>query len=198
MDLALKYDRAAPSWDRKISRLGYHVAYAGFLRGRVTAVGRVLDVGAGTGAFALAWIAEGGSADLTLLDCSPAMLATARAGLEARGVMADLAFARLEDFDPGIRYAAILAAHAIEHCADPAWAVGRLASWLQPGGHLYLAVSRPHWCNWLIWLRFRHRWFSSGQVRAMARAAGLRHRHTCAFDRGPPSRTSLAYVFVRP
>lgn len=197
MDLALKYDRAARSWDRKIGRLGYGDAYAGFLTGRTIAHGPVLDVGAGTGAFALAWVAAGGSSDLTLVDSSQAMLARARANFATPGIVPKTAVAGLEEFEPQMPCAAILAAHAIEHSADPGTAIVRMANWLQPGGRLFMVISRPHWCNWLVWLRFRHRWFSEPQVLAMARTARLRHQLTHAFHAGPPSRTSRGYIFVK-
>jgi hypothetical protein len=68
MDLVTKYNRAAPNWDAKIHQLGYFQAYSQFLAGQTVATGSVLDVGTGTGTFAQAWIARGGSAELTLLD----------------------------------------------------------------------------------------------------------------------------------
>jgi 2-polyprenyl-3-methyl-5-hydroxy-6-metoxy-1,4-benzoquinol methylase len=126
------------------------------------------------------------------------MLDRARAGLEALGVTPAAVGARLEDFQPRLPCAAVLAAHVIEHCDDPEAAFRRFAGWLEPGGRLYLIASKPHWCNWLIWLRFRHRWFSESQVRQAAAAAGICHDLTHVFDAGPPSRTSLGYIFSKP
>ena len=87
----------------------------------------------------------------------------------------------------------ILAAHVIEHLADPAAGLARLAGWLAPGGSLLLVASRPHWCQWPIWLRWRHRWFAPDAVAAMADAAGLRLAALHRFPAGPASRTSLGY-----
>lgn len=197
METALRYDRAAPGWGARVTRLGYGRAYGRFLRDRTVAAGPVLDVGTGDGLFALSWLAAGGSADLTLLDPSPAMLAQARARFLRGPCMPRLVAARLEAFRPDRPWAAILAAHVLEHVDDAGEALGRMAGWLEPGGRLVLVVSKPHWCNWLIWLRFRHRWFGEAQVRRLAREAGLVHLLTHRFDSGPPSRTSLGYIFTR-
>ncbi len=198
MEHTATYDSAAPKWDRKTGRLGYFTAYSSLLEGRVLASGPVLDVGTGTAAFARTWLAHGGSRNLSILDPSSQMLARARDTLETMGVRAVSHHTSIEDFDPPHQYRAILAAHVIEHCISPAGAFERFADWLEPGGRVYLVVSKPHWCNWLIWLRFRHKWFSEGTLREMAYAAGLRHDLSHDFDTGPPARTSRAYVFHKP
>jgi 2-polyprenyl-3-methyl-5-hydroxy-6-metoxy-1,4-benzoquinol methylase len=163
-----------------------------------TPTGPVLDAGCGTGAFATSWLAAGGSTDLTLLDASAAMLTRATARLAALGTKATAIQTTLDRFAPAQPFQTILAAHVIEHCPDPGATFHHLAAWLQPGGRLILVISRPHWCNWLIWLRFHHRWFSATQVVQMARSAGLTHSLTHQFPSGPPSRTSLGYIFTKP
>jgi ubiquinone/menaquinone biosynthesis C-methylase UbiE len=198
MDMIAKYDNAAPEWQQKIHRLGYRQAYSQFLAERTIPSGCVLDAGTGTGAFAQAWIIAGGSMNLTLLDPSGNMLAKAQTNLAALKVKAKTARNQLEAFTPCSPFRAILAAHVIEHCEDPRAALLRFADWLQPGGLLFLVVSKPHWCNWLIWIRYRHRWFSEKQIQQMADAAGLKHRLTHHFTSGPPSFTSLSYIFSKP
>ena len=147
---------------------------------------------------AQAWIIEEGSRDLTLVDPSGAMLAKAQTNLASLKVRPKTAKTQLEDFDPAVHFQTILAAHVIEHCDDPQAALQRFADWLQPGGTLFLVASKPHWCNWLIWLRFRHRWFKEQQILEMAGNAGFEHSLTYAFQTGPPSYTSLAYIFSKP
>jgi 2-polyprenyl-3-methyl-5-hydroxy-6-metoxy-1,4-benzoquinol methylase len=197
MDMIAKYDTAAPEWEQKIHRLGYWGAYSGFLKDRTIHSGSVLDAGTGTGAFAQAWIVENGSKVLTLVDPSGVMLAKAQANLASLMVEPRTVKSQLEDFNPSSRFQTILAAHVIEHCDDPKAALRLFADWLQPDGNLFLVTSKPHWCNWLIWFRYRHRWFSENQIRQTACAVGLNHTLTHKFQVGPPSFTSLAYIFSK-
>ncbi len=197
MDTISTYDRAAGTWDKSVQRLGYHHAYQRFLRPHVTGIGPVLDVGTGTGLFAQEWMSAGGSCDLTLMDPSTVMLNAARARFDAMNIAVNTLNVGLEDYRASNCFQTILAAHAIEHCADPAAALRELASQLLPGGRIILVISKPHWCNWLIWLRFRHRWFAPHVVRDWADAAGLTTIETHRFAAGPPARTSLGYVFCQ-
>lgn len=198
MDIAAKYDRAAARWDKKLRKLGYTHAYRQLLKTYTNVSHPVLDVGAGTGGFAYAWLSESGSSDLTLMDPSHRMLTKARTRFEGAGTLPRIVQSTLERFDPDIRFGTVLAAHVIEHCEDPADAFVRMASWLSPGGQLILVTSKPHWCNWLIWLRYRHNWFGAGQIAVMGRDAGLTHLDTHDFAAGPPSRTSRGYIFTKP
>ncbi len=195
MDTVWKYERASDNWDTKLTRLGYTAAYGAFFDGRTLASGPVLDIGAGTGAFAAAWISSGGSRELTLVDNAPRMLTRAAANLSRLGVNPVLARANIDQFRPATPPKAILAAHVIEHLESPRTAFGNFSRWLAPGGRIYLVISKPHWCNWLIWLRFRHRWFSEAEICEMAMMAGLQHALTFGFASGPPGRTSLGYIF---
>ncbi len=195
--MTARYDREAPTWEQSLRSLGYAAAYEDFLSDRTLRSGPVLDVGTGTGALARAWVNAGGSRDLTLLDPSQRMLSIASSHLGALGVAPKIVQGAIEQSGWFPPFSAILTAHAVEHCARPREAFQHFASWLGPHGRLYLVMSQPHWCNWLIWLRFRHRWFSEAQVLEMAKGAGFRHVLTHAFQKGPPSRTSLAYLFSK-
>lgn len=197
MDISLRYENAALTWNTKIARLGYTKAYSDFFANDVLRSGPVLDVGTGTGAFAQTWVDVGGSSYVTLLDPSMAMLKQAQAQFAARGLRPTLAHCTFDDFRPDTQFEAVLAAHVLEHFDDPAAAMHHFAQMLTPNGRLYLAVSKPHWCNWLIWLRFRHRWFKRTDITAMAHAAGLTEVAVRRFRTGPPSRTSLGYIFQK-
>lgn len=185
MNTIAKYDRAASNWEHRISRNGYCAAYKDFLKNNVRTSGAVLDVGTGTGTFARVWVEAGGSHDLTLLDPAWEMLAAAQANLAKIHVVPKIEQTQIENFNPEKPYNTILAAHVIEHCAAPNLALHRFANWLEPGGQLFLVVSKPHWCNWIIWLRFRHRWFNAFKVRQMAESAGLIPLETHFFSIGP-------------
>jgi 2-polyprenyl-3-methyl-5-hydroxy-6-metoxy-1,4-benzoquinol methylase len=197
MELITKYNRAAPSWGSKMQKLGYVDAYSKFLNSQTLAHGPVLDAGTGTGAFAQAWVAQGGSTELSLLDPSNAMLDAAKANLRRQDVYPNIIKSRIEEHKALSPYSVVLAAHVIDHCDKPTAAFGNFYRWLEPRGKLYLVISRPHWCNWFIWLRYRHRWFNAADVLYMAQQAGFQHHQTYRFGSGPPSRTSLGYVFIK-
>ncbi|MBL4767739.1 MAG: class I SAM-dependent methyltransferase [Rhodobacteraceae bacterium] len=198
MNTSTRYENAAPTWSKKLLRRGYTKAYSGFLVGSALASGAVLDVGTGTGAFALSWVEAGGSTDLTLIDPSTAMLEQASSHFAQLGLCPKAVNCGFEDFSNDTKFGAILASHVLEHFADPLDAMHQFAQNLSSGGCLYLIVSKPHWCNWLIWLRFRHRWFRPEIIRGMAQDAGLTELRLHIFRTGPPSRTSLGYIFSKP
>lgn len=198
MSQTIRYEIAAPTWSTKAKRFGYSDAYVGFFDTRVRATGSVLDVGAGTGTFSLSWIKAGGSKEITLLDPSRAMLEQARLHFDHIGLHPTITHSAFESFQSATKFDAILASHVVEHFEDPHIAFAKFAELLSPGGRLYLTVSKPHWCNWLIWLRFRHRWFRPEVVAELARDAGLINFKLHKFLSGPPSRTSYGYVFTKP
>jgi demethylmenaquinone methyltransferase/2-methoxy-6-polyprenyl-1,4-benzoquinol methylase len=180
--------------------LGYYDGYLGFLSSKGSGPARhvsVIDVGAGTAAFAEAWVAlNGPPKKLTLVEPSRTMLDYGRAALIRRGVepqlvQAPLAEAHVEPSDE------ILAAHVIEHCPDPLIALQKMRSLLRPGGRLRLVVSKPHWCNAIIWLQWRHRTFREEEILNLLGDAGFEIEQIYAFPSGPPSRTSRGIVASR-
>lgn len=194
--LRAAYDRAAGGWSGRMAALGYAAAY----RGLVAAAGpfgaaTVLDVGCGAGDFAAAWQAERGTgARLTLVDPAPGMLAQAAARFAGAEVLCD-GLAALRRLAP---QEVILCAHVIEHLDDPGAGLAAMRAVLAPGGRLLLVVSKPHWCNALIWLRWRHRSLAPAEVRRLIAAAGLCARAEHAFAAGPPARTSRGYLVTHP
>lgn len=189
------YEGAAGWWAGALQRLGYDRAYQGLLRRVQPGARRVCDIGTGAGDLALAYLqAVGRPVEMVLVDPSPAMLSVARRRVgRARAVLA-----RLQDFTDPTGFDLVLAGHVMEHCADPCLALRQLAALLRPGGRLVMVISRPHWCQLLIWLRWRHRWFAPERVLRFAEAAGLVCDSAWPFDYGPPRRLSLGYVFHKP
>lgn len=180
--------------------LGYYDGYLGFLsepQGMIGPDACIVDVGAGTAAFSEAWVAINGiPIQTTLIEPSPAMLESGRAALRSRGieprtVQAFLGEAVLEPCE------VVLAAHVIEHCPDPLVALRQMRDLLLTGGRLYLVVSKPHWCNVIIWLQWRHRTFQKNEIMDLIQEAGFEIDRIYDFPSGPPSRTSRGIVARR-
>jgi 2-polyprenyl-3-methyl-5-hydroxy-6-metoxy-1,4-benzoquinol methylase len=199
--LARRYDRAAGGWTLRMAAMGYDAAYREFARLAVTLLPlpqSVCDIGCGSGNLSAAVLTEAGGRQpvLTLVDPSCRMLEQAVGRCAQRGVAAQFQHTTLAGARG--RFEWVIAAHVIEHCPDPAEAFADLTALTQCGGAVLLIISRPHWCQWLIWPLWRHRWFAQGQVLRWAGAAGWTHILTHSFSAGPPSRTSLGYIFTVP
>lgn len=116
----------------------------------------VADIGTGTGDLARAVCDVIRPDRMLLVDTSTAMLAAARQKLAGHAPYLRARTAALCDLDARGALDLVLAGHLIEHLPDPETGLHQLASLVKPGGTLVLAVSRPHWCQWFIWLRWRH------------------------------------------
>jgi len=197
-ELSAQYDRVAPVWGDKMRMLGYYDAYLGFLASETDRAGpgnRVLDVGCGSGAFADAWAAiHGPDQSIALLDPSRQMLTRARATLAARGLSAQTHETLLDGFHPTQPFDTVLAAHVIEHVEHPVQALSDMRSRCRTGGQLWLVVSKPHWCNAIIWLQWRHRAYRPESVARVLQDSGWVLDTEYAFPSGPPSRTSRGYL----
>ena len=87
-----------------------------------------------------------------------------------------------------------LAAHVIEHDADPLRPLSAMRRIARPDGRLWLIVSKPHWCNAIIWFQWRHRAYRPGDVALFLAETGWVLDAEYAFPTGPPSRTSRGYL----
>ena len=198
--LSRLYDAASAKWQATIERLGYPAAYAELTVAALNDHRRrklaVLDVGTGTGAFSSAFGNAGFAMDrLDLLDPSKDMLeiATNRLRGIARKVTPVAGCIGSRDI-PAQTYDVVLCAHVIEHVADPVAALAWFRDRMNGDGCLLLVVSKPHWCTALIRLRWGHRAYRVGEVRAMLTAAGFRRIDAIPFSKGPPGRTSCGYI----
>ncbi len=201
LTLENRYDDAASWWGATMTKLGYRAAYQD-LADRALADTRfdtVADIGTGSGDLARAACRVGRRPGrLLLVDSSARMLDQAAAALSGSANAVDCRHATLDAMTEQGTFDLVLAGHVIEHLADPTGALAQLARLVRPGGRLLLVVSRPHWCQWLIWLRWRHNWFTPRQITNMAEQAGLDRTEVWSFRQGPPSRTSLAYLAHKP
>jgi len=201
--LESRYDKAADWWHAKIHKLGYRTAYEDLVRLALSGIfaRSVAEVGAGTGDLAASYCSILGSPkQLVLVDSSAAMLSRAVANLGEAGTTScslETIHSSLESYKTETLFDVVLCAHVIEHCDDPQRAIRAIAELLEPGGYALMVISRPHWCQWIIWLRWQHRWFSAPEVDRMANAAGLTLMRTIQPCSGPPSRTSFGYLMQR-
>lgn len=201
MSLAAQYDKFSNTWASMLERHGFSRAYQG-LFDRVSFNMRnksVCDVGTGSGDFALALAnSRGRLQSLTLVDPSLSMLDVAVHRLSPMCDDLSACPCRLEDLPEHQTFDVVLAAHVLEHCLAPQDGLASLFRLLKPGGILVLSVSKPHICQWLIWLRWRHQWFGDAQMKAMLSSAGFAVSCCYAYPEGIPERVSRAYVVQRP
>lgn len=191
--LTLRYDRAAPSWGHMLARHGYGAAYNALIaRLPISAPqAQVADIGCGTGAMAEAYLRRNKPTEpLTLIDPSAAMLAQAEMRLAGR-VTCEIA--SLQDLAPH-RFDGLLCAHVVEHCPSLSDALSQLHATLRPGGWIALAVSRPHWCTWLVRQLWGHRAYRPAFMCDALERAGFEHIETIPFPKGPPRRMSQGYI----
>lgn len=200
--LAAAYDRAARTWHRTISRIGFVDAYGELLDslGRPSFAGKsVLDAGCGTAAFSLAFGRRYPRASFDLLDVSEGMLDIATQNLAAEGLSGAGICCDVHDLAVRAkRYDVVLSAHLIEHCERPDHVLKALFDALRPGGSLIMVVSKPHWCTALVRMRWGHRAFRPREVESLLLNAGLRDIETHSFSAGPPKRLSAGYIAHKP
>jgi SAM-dependent methyltransferase len=201
-----QYTQAAPRWHAAVRDLGYLAAYAELIASADTLLrrtqqmhpfSRALDLGTGTGAFALS-VAGWHRAKLDLLDPSAAMLGIAARQLGEQGVMTEVICDSIEALAHAPRrYWLVICSHVLEHVADVQRALGMMRDVLEPGGVLLLVASRPHWCTALLQVRWRNESWDEHQMCEMLDAAGFQPAQTVRFRSGPPSRTSAGYITCR-
>lgn len=198
--LTLAYDRAAASWGQRIVGLGYRAAYESLVARALCGLNpaSVAEIGSGTGELARALCRHSRPAELFLVDPSAPMLARALATVSGMADRITSRCARLDDLEPATRFDLVLAGHLIEHVPEPGRALAALGRLVTPGGRLLAVISRPHWCQWPVWLLWHHRWFAPQDVTRMAAAVGLGAVRVFTLGPGPPGRTSHGYLFHKP
>lgn len=174
---------ASPAGQVRARRRAEMFARLGGLRAGV----RALEVGCGTGLFTSLVAASG--ADITAVDISPDLLATARARSECAGVQFKLADVHTA-CDVGGPYDVIYGSSVLHHL-DMAAAMPVLYNALRPGGRL--VFTEPNMANPQVWLE-RH-------VPAIRRAVGASPDETAFYRTGLTRllrRTGFDDIRVRP
>lgn len=197
-DLRRLYNLAAPRWHDRITALGYCDAYRAAIAALLPATTRpqrVMDVGCGAGSFAYAFVRERGRIEvLTLVDPAPDMLFEAATRLTGAAGEIEVLARDVDGLPNFPSQDLILCAHVLDHCADPVRALRAMGQTLAPGGAIVLIVTKPHWCNWLMWPIWRHRSYRPSRMHETIVAAGLICPRDMGFPSGPPQRTSHAYL----
>lgn len=208
-ELSQLYDHAAPAWSQKIDRLGFPHAYETLLR-RVLkdeplAVAgvrpRILDCGVGTGALssALARVLHKPFA-LDGIDISPVMLERARVTLRAAHVDPTLRQGdiRALPYDDGA-FDVVMAAHVLEHLADPRAALDEMMRVLKPGGLLIVCLTRRSPLGLYIQFKWRTHRVTIDQAQSWLLQNGLQNARCLSFDDSAFCRQlSLACVGRKP
>jgi ubiquinone/menaquinone biosynthesis C-methylase UbiE len=201
MLLAERYDLGADKWTMALERLGFPAAYRSlfaeldlYIRDK-----DICDVGTGCGDFVAALTrVSGPSNSLTLIDPSRNMLAKAKTRLRSECQRLHTNANGLENLRDHSKFDVVLGGHVLEHLTKPEEGLRQIFQLLRPGGRLVLSVSKPHVCQWLIWLKWRHGWFRSQQVTELLDRTGFTAISVRQFPCGVPARCSYAYVATRP
>lgn len=208
-DLSLIYDSLAPTWTAKDNWMGMGQAYVGLFQrlkvsGRLPRLNhqsRVLDVGIGTGALALAlhhvqphgWQLDG-------VDVSPAMLAQAEIQMAQHGIHHHLHHSDLRQlsFAPN-QFDMVMSAHTLEHLPDPTLGIRALTEQLRPGAPLLLIITRRGWLGTLIDAKWGLACPTPRQLTAWLTSAGLIAPQLISLPGRPWCRLmSLAAIAWRP
>lgn len=180
--IAHHYDRAATSWQTRIERLGMSAAYDRLARAALTGASALshgaltaLDCGIGTGAMSRA-LAQAVGMELAIdgVDLSPRMLGHARALLAPSGCLRTLRLGDVCDLPfPDAHADVTMAAHVVEHVADPTMALREIARVTRPGGLIVLCLTRRSPLGLFVQTRWRTHGFDVHVVGPRLRALGL-------------------------
>ncbi|CTQ52992.1 ubiquinone/menaquinone biosynthesis methyltransferase [Roseibium album] len=201
MLLTERYDQGAGKWTMALDRLGFPAAYRNLFAELDLNIRNkdICDVGTGCGDFVAALTQIGDPPNsLTLVDPSHKMLAQATNRLQFACRNLHSNARRLESLRGVGEFDIMLGAHVLEHLREPEEGLRKMFRLLRPGGRLVLSVSKPHVCQWFIWLKWRHRWFSYQQITELLNWAGFTAISASDFPCGVPARCSRAYVAARP
>jgi len=159
--------------------------------------GRLLDVGAGNGAFLLrareaGWQVQGLEPD-------------SRAVLAAQSEGIDVVHGSISTFHVDAEFDQVCLSHVLEHLHDPTGALVRIFGWLKPGGRVWLALPNPTGLGSRI---FAENWFAldpprhlvippQAELRRILEKAGFVDVQIVRRGRGSRSSIAPSFVYAR-
>ncbi|WP_299045784.1 methyltransferase domain-containing protein [uncultured Tateyamaria sp.] len=182
-DTVSQYDDAATWWQATTERLVVPSVESA-----------LVDIGTDSGDRADAYCAVYGPAkSLAFVDSTPTMPDVAARTPETAGAgHVCTVQASFSDIPSDAACLTVRCAHDIEHLDDPQSAISNPACLIAPRGRLLLFISRRHWCQWFVRIRWRHCWYVKAAVRHMAEAAGRSCDAVMIAASGSMSRTTPA------
>jgi SAM-dependent methyltransferase len=126
-----------PNWKRNGTRLASASFRIGLVRDQV-APGRLIEIGAGTGAFAVA--ARDAAFDVTAIEMDEGCCSYLSEREGIRAICSDQPLQALQTLEPA---RALAMWHVLEHLPNPAEVLAAAAAQLEPGGVLALGVPNP-------------------------------------------------------
>ncbi len=205
VELTDRYDAAAKSWNQTLSRLGVSKAYqslANSLYGELVAHHRdtelrVLECGAGTAELSRALVAlHPNPVQVCAVDISAEMLRQAsqefqNAGLEAELVLSDVRNLPFSDNSQDV----VIAAHVLEHLADPRPAIAEMFRVLKPEGLALLCCTRQSFSGKWIQMKWRTHTVTPQLMRAWLDQQGFdRIKQVSIDDQSKLNKFSLAFI----
>ncbi|MFJ6941160.1 class I SAM-dependent methyltransferase [Streptomyces sp. NPDC101132] len=199
MSAAEVFDGLGGEYERAFARLPGQDAALEWLVARLPAGAAVLDVGSGTGRPVAAVLAAAGCR-VTGIDVSPAMVALARAQVPG----ATFEVADVRTYRPERRFDAVCAFFPllVMSYEDVTSSLERIASWIEPGGHLLFATVPGDLRDAPItWMGRQMNVSSLTAEDCIARMERLGltvlHQHTAVFQPDSPVAGPEEHLFVR-
>ena len=205
VELTNQYDAVAQSWNRTLSRLGVSKAYQSLANAlyrelvthhRDTTL-RVLECGAGTAELSRAFVElHQNPVEVCAVDISAEMLRQARqefrnAGLEAELVVSDVRNLPFSDNSQDV----VIAAHVLEHLADPQPAIAEMFRVLKPDGLALLCCTRQSFSGKWIQMKWRTHTVTPQLMRAWLGQQGCDRIKQISIDnQSKLNKFSLAFI----
>ncbi len=207
-EVATMYDFDTLYWHQAIASLGYLRAYqmlfehlhVNDLFHDLPQRPNILDCGIGTAGLSLSLMQIlGSNIQLAGVDVSPQMLRQAQRRLTRLGLICDTQRQSVEALTfTDASFDFVMSAHMLEHVAYPERAIHQMVRVLRPGRPILIIVSKPSALTSLIQLRWRYNAYEPEHLISLLQEKGLggvQHYPLFGFV---PSRTSWAYVGIKP
>ncbi len=152
VEITARYDQEAATWEQTLKRLGVTSAYQSLAKGLYQRLDlrsmnspiHLLECGAGTGAFSEALASmHSQRIKVSAVDISTKMIQQARTTFDKAGLSADLRVGDIRKLPQAdSSQDIVIAAHVLEHLAEPHLALCEMYRVLKPGGLIVLCCTQ--------------------------------------------------------